>query len=421
MLGKAGYWLGVVLLTGALAVGAKGDSGPVVLTAQGFVDGGAQGDAQIWFTLYHIDQRFVMDRSKIADPDAMMAALTASNHAQRTIVVHYDPDTAIVDPIISKPAYVVRDVVYDGKTYSGDQVTPPRTDIAMLTPRQQAEFALGRGVAYAGAADDAKAIALLDQALRAPELTAPIRTLAFKTRSSAEADEAASDWPVGDDRDRMMIKALADVRAWMKLAPDDMDAKLAEGAALESLGAYDEALGAYNDVVKRWPDKAFWALLFIGSIDYQRGDPARDVEDMKKLASFPGAADGMPYHYHRGRAFEIMGRHEDAIAEYTAGLKAQPDYSWTYRMRGCVYASLGRLSEALDDARSTLKYFDAENQGQAPSPGLAFDRQRMTAEIDTLTAAIAQDSRQKLDGQCKGYWNWGDEPRERSRLLPPKA
>jgi tetratricopeptide (TPR) repeat protein len=421
MLGKAGYWLGAVLLTGALAVAARGDSGPVTLTEQGLVDGGAAGEAQIWFSLYKIDQRFVLDRAKVTDPDGIMAALVASNHTGHVLTVRYDPDTAIVDPITSKPAYVVREIVYDGKTYSGDHVTPPRTHVEMMSPRQQAEFALGRGIAYAGAGDEAQAIALLNQTLRGTELTAPVRTLALKTRGSAEAAQADSNWPVGDARDRTLIAALDDIRAWKALAPDDMDAVMSEATVLADLGAYDESLAAYNDIVKRWPQQDFWALLRIGSIDFLRGDPAQEIEDLKKTALFPGATTGMPYHYHRGRALAAMGQTEAAIAEYDAGLAVQPDYAGAHHLRACSLASLGRLSEALDDQKQTLKDFDAEAEGQVISPGLAFDRQRLAAAVDTISAAIAQDAHQKLSGLCDGYWDWGDQKRERSKLLPPKA
>ena len=418
MLRKLACLAGAMLLAGTMA--ARGDDAPTVLQAVGNVDDGVETDAQIWFTLYRVDQRFVIDRSTISNADAIWQALTDSKNQGRSVTVRYDPETARIDHVAFKPTYVVRTLVFGDKSFKADETTAPRTDVDRLEPWEQTEFALGRGVAYAGSGNSEKARPLLDQALREPDLVAPLKVLALKARSGLIEDDGMSRWPAGDERDRALIAALDDARAWQQIASGDVDAARAVAWELSLLGAYDEALAVYNDMMKQWPNENYLTLRRIAALHRDNGNPALALDDLAKLAAIEGQADSMPYRYHRAWTLSEMGRWDEAISELTVGLTFQPDYDGAFWRRACAYAAPGRLQEALDDFKTAMKIRNDYMQGFASTPGTQFDEKRYAEVQQALTDALRKGGHRKITGLCKGYWNWGDEPRQRSKLLPPK-
>lgn len=407
-----------MLLAGTLA--AHGDGGRTVLTTDGYIESATGDDTHIFFTLQQIPQRFVIDMSLVADPNAVAQALADSSKQGRSLSVRYDPDTAVVDHQTFKPTFVVRSLGFGDKEIEADETTAPRMDVDHLAPLEQAEFALSQGVAYAGSGNSEKARPLLDQALREPDLVAPLKALALKVRTDLVEDDGLSRWPEGDDRDRALVAALDDARAWQHIAPDDVHAAMAVAWELTHLGAYDEAFDVYNDIMKRWPDENYLTLRRVAALHRDNGNPALALDDLNKLAAIEGQADTMPYRYHRAWTLSEMGRWDEAISELTIGLTFQPDYDGAFWRRACAYAATGRLREALDDFQTARKIRSGYMQSYPPTPGTKFDEKRYAEAQQTLVDALRKDGHQKIAGLCIGYWNWGDEPRLRSKLLPPK-
>jgi len=419
MLRKWGFLIGALLLAAMTSAFVDGTQ-RTTLKLEGNVQDVGESDGQVWFTFWSVDQRFVIARAKSANADAALKALNDSNAQGRSVTVRYDPETAVIDLGAPYASYVARALVFDGKTIEGDVATPPRSDIASRPAWEQAEFALGRAVAFAGAGEHTTALRLLDQALRSSLLRTSLKALAFKTRSELIEDDGLSQWPAGDERDRALIAALQDSHAWQQLAPDDEHAAMATAWRLMELGAYDEALDSYQDVLKRWPDAAYGALRGMAAVHRASGNPALSLDDLSKLAALPGQAGTMPYRYHRGWTLEELGRWDEAIAEFTEGLKFQPDYDGAFWRRGCAYAATGQLRKALDDFRASLKYRNEYLESLPPSPGVEFDNKRYLAAEQTLAEALNEHPHQKIAGLCEGYWDWGDQPRQRSKLLQPK-
>jgi tetratricopeptide (TPR) repeat protein len=409
--------VGAMLLAGTLT--ARGDGGRTVLKTDGYIESATGDDTHVFFTLQQVPQRFVIDLSLVADPNAVAQALVDSSKQGRSLSVRYDPDTAVVDHRTFKPTFVVRSLVFADKTIEADETTVPRTDVDHLAPWEQAEFALSRGVAYAQSGDNEKARPLLDQALREPDLVAPLKALALRARSGLIEDDGMSRWPAGDERDRALVAALDDARAWRQIAPGDVHAAGAVAWKLSLLGAYDEALAVYSDMMKRWPEENYLTLRGIAAIHRDNGNPALALDDLDKLAAIEGQADTMPYRYHRAWTLSEMGRWEEAISELTIGLTFQPDYDGAFWRRACAYAATGRLQEALNDFQTAAKIRSAFLQSYPSTPGTKFDEKRFAEAQQTLVDALRKSRHQKITGLCKGYWNWGDEPRARSKLLPP--
>jgi len=75
----------------------------------------------------------------------------------------------------------------------------------------------------------------------------------------------------------------------------------------------------------------------------------------------------MPYHYHRGRTLNELGRKTEAIEELSLGLLAQPSYGYAYLLRAQVWASLGDAERATLDVAQALTVetnsgYDAESK-----------------------------------------------------------
>jgi tetratricopeptide (TPR) repeat protein len=148
-----------------------------------------------------------------------------------------------------------------------------------------------------------------------------------------------------------------------------------------------------------------------------RGQYDLALAELDKLAK-TGDGTGMAYHYHRGWILRLAGRYDDAIAELSAGLQDQPDYSGALAQRACIFARSGRLKEALADWQGVLKYAAQWGSDTPLSPGARYDGNRNLEVENDLGAAYARNGSEKTEVACTGFWDWGENYRERSALLP---
>ncbi len=315
------------------------------------------------------------------------------------------------------PTYVARELIYDGKTIAGD-TTALIANAENGDARVRAESALSRGVALSGAGDDAHAREMLDQALRFDGFAEQLRALALKTRGSSFASEAYLRWPVGDERDRLLMSALADFQSWKALAPKSSGAASAVAETLAALGAYDEAQDAYTIIYNTWPDDRYWTLIRIGAIFRARGQTAMALDTVDEIVAQQGTQAGMAYHYHRGWTLSDLGRTDEAVDEYTTGIANQPDYAWAYFRRACALADLGSLNQALSDQKRGTVLYQISKQGVVNTPSQEFDDRRVAAISKALESALRLGRPQRIRNLCDGFWNYGTDARERSKLLP---
>jgi tetratricopeptide (TPR) repeat protein len=187
---------------------------------------------------------------------------------------------------------------------------------------------------------------------------------------------------------------------------------------LRELGAYDEALRTYEALLKRWPNEVHWGRIRIGATHRTLGRLNEALGEIDILARETPEALGMAYHYHRGWTLSLMGRDQEAAAEFSAGLETQPDYAWALVRRACSLGRLGRLRQAVADQKRAAALIGKLRPRENELKGMSHNRAWATAALRQLERDLAVKAA-KSDAACSGYWEGGDSRRERSPLLPP--
>lgn len=84
------------------------------------------------------------------------------------------------------------------------------------------------------------------------------------------------------------------------------------------------------------------------------------IDDLEKAVSLQG--DHYAARYHLGKTYEMIGRHGNAIEQYSEILEHRPDYGFVYEARGRAYHETGESSKAREDlkkAREVMRGRDA--------------------------------------------------------------
>ncbi len=119
------------------------------------------------------------------------------------------------------------------------------------------------------------------------------------------------------------------------------------GFAGAALGDHELAAGRFEALLERYPESPYApeAALHRGIHLLETGDAAAALAGL----SLEVAGDGALVHYWRGRALASLGRHEDAVEAFDAGLERRPDEELSRRLRtarGDALFDLGRLDDA---------------------------------------------------------------------------
>jgi tetratricopeptide (TPR) repeat protein len=408
----------LISLWAAIVGVAQADENPNLRTTIGVVSLiDSDEDGHAWFEFDRIDERFLMD-ANVATAEAISHALKDSVETGRSVSVQYFIDGGVFPFGSTKPAFVVHQITYKGETIPVEASPPMPDPNAVPLPRDVAAENLAKGLAFAGDSDLREALPLLTAAIGSPALESPLRALALKTRESLYATHAATDWPPGEERDKLLLSALADARAWQSLASDDPHAASAIPSNLAALGDYASAIAQYRQIATRWPEEDFWPEIRIAGIERTLGDYDEALATLDDLAKGHASEIGMAYHYHRGWTFLKMGRFADAAVEFTEGFKSQPDYPGASFRRACAYAETGKLKEAIADYEQYIAGFEAYPTQSRNTPGQKYDEARAAQVLAELRQTAAVNPNAKLDAPCVGYWDWGDAKRERSQFLP---
>lgn len=408
-----------VLLAGLMSafLAAPAWAVPTVRTTLGIVEAGGEDYGRFWFDFVRLDQRFTFDPAKF-HADDLLKALKDSAMTGRSVSVHYFVDGASFPAGSVKPVFVVQSITYDGHTYQTVETPPSDVTVAGTPPRDRAAAQLAKGIALAGDAETGEARAALTAAIASGALEPTLQALALKTRAQLDEGDAMAGQPPGDARDKLLVAALADAKAWHALMPADFEAASEVAQDLRDLGAYDEAIAIYRDVIARWPNQSFWPQIRVASIYRTIGRYDASLAELDALAK-SGDGTGMGYHYHRGWTFNEMGRYDDAIAEFNEGFKNQPDFAGAYMRRACALGQTGKLKDALADQQQAVKLIAQYDSEGGRNAALKNDMAR-SAEIEkSLQTMVARDPAAKTDVACKGYWRGEEDKRERSALLPP--
>lgn len=397
----------VCALTLTLAGTAATADVPTLARYEGIVSDGAIQKDVIWFSLSGEDVRYEARTADVPDPDAVFAAMKDSSQTERGLIVDYDVDSGDVDPDTGVATFVFRDVVYGDKQIPG--APAPAHRAGPSTPGSL----IARGIALAFS-DPEDAKTALDSALGSSGISPPLRETAFKTRAGVLTDLALGWHEPGTERDRLLVAALADERAYRELRPANFDAAIDEVDILNDLGAYATVLKTLEAMRAKWPDEDFRISVKAAFTYRLMGDPKAGLATLDALVARTGPQPGMKYHYHRAWILTDMGRGKEAAEDITEGLKSQPDYPWAFERRACAFALQGRLKEALDD-EETAKRLMATVPGS--SPNVRFNATWMSKVTDQLRAGVASGSTAPANYACVGMWDDGDETRRSQSAL----
>ena len=407
----------VALVIAAALAATAAHADTAVLSAQGVAQQVVMREGRISFVLYEAGERFVMDAKQVPSTDDMLVALDDSDKTHRGVVVHFYADNGRFEPGDPMPSFTARDVEYDGKVLKG-QAQPPRLDAKSAAPaRDKAVADLAKGIALMGEYNFTDARPALNRAVTSGALEPRMQALALSRRGELNSSDAFYNHPAGSERDALLRASLVDAMAWRTLMPESGDALSALADAKAALGAYDEALAIYRGMLDKWPRAKYATYMRIEGIYLTQGEYDKALGVLDDLAKSAGPQSGMAYRYHRGWVLSELGRYDEAIAEFTAGLKSQPDYSWALVKRACAYGRTGKLAEAVADQDAAVKLLDQDTTEPLQESKLNHAHAREV--LNGLRELQAKDAHAKTDVACVGYLSAQATKRARSELLPP--
>ena len=385
------------------APAAMSDAGRIFSTSGYVVQSGTEDGA--WFG-FGGPQRF---RLPAEEAQTDLRLLSAAAQRGISIRVRYDASAGRLGPGGASIVYPLCSLSVASGAHFGDEARNcPPASAEPATP----ERALALGFALMGR-QPAEARRLFSTALDVPAL----RVLAYEGRGSASVLLAAGSPPASEVYDRAFADALADFRAWLSLAPDDVEAHRAVAEALEFLGGYGDALAIQRDIGRRWPDQAQRVMRATVNLLRHQGRHAEALRVLDDYAAQTGPQDNMPFHYHRAWTLVLLDRPREALEEINLGLPIQPDYAYAIIVRACANAKLGRIDDALGDERRAAEILAdwAVDDGTIVSGDLATVRMAVAA----LERLAASHGRQASDIPCRGIWDRDIVRRPRSPLLEP--
>jgi tetratricopeptide (TPR) repeat protein len=143
------------------------------------------------------------------------------------------------------------------------------------------------------------------------------------------------------------------------------------------------------------------------------GKPQRSLDLLNGLIERHGAQENMRFLYHRGWTLTDLARFDEAIADFTNGIRSQPDYPYAYIRRACAYGRIGRLDYAIADLETATGLI--RDVYGTKDPNVRADLQRATAIAATLKAMGSANAPTSI--ACEGYSGEVPKPRPKSPLL----
>ncbi len=116
-------------------------------------------------------------------------------------------------------------------------------------------------------------------------------------------------------------------------------------------GHFAEADRLYRLILQQQPANAD-ALHYLGLLTHQVGQSQAGVEMLRlSVEAAPAAA---PYHNNLATVLQELGRHDEALAEYSVVLRLRPDHADAWLAAGVSLGALNRIREAEDAIRRAI-------------------------------------------------------------------
>lgn len=403
------YLFAYLLVLGSPALGAQpalsGPSEVQVMVGSGEL----ADDGGVWFNGAWGNVRFSLPAGRNARGDELWRIVKKADGAKRQLKVRFDAAAGRVDEKDSLLVYPICAVSLDEEWFvaagkcgaSKGKGSSPEQDLVV-------GWALGeQGL-------NAEGRARLDRALAAKTISPTFRLLALKTRANLLESLGDELPPLSDESDRALAAALADYRALAELEPNESQHQLDIASQLEALGNYAAAADTYRQVLKKWPDEEYRANISLSAIERRKGNYDEALQYLNGVSLKNPVGAGMRFYYHRGMTLTKLKRYDEAAADFSEGLKDQPDYAWAFTRRACALGQLGQLKPALNDVESALaklRQYPGQ-QGQDFKHNVA----RLDAIDIQLKAAVASGSATPTAAACEGFWH-NEDARSPSKYL----
>jgi serine/threonine protein kinase len=113
---------------------------------------------------------------------------------------------------------------------------------------------------------------------------------------------------------------------------------------------------------ERYPSTSELMGAIAGLYEAWHGAPPRDVPDAEDFTAIDYCA--------RGATYRALGRHSEALADFEAAIRLDPNFAIAHSNRGITYRTLGRHSEALNDYEAAIRL--------DPNPAIAHSNRGIT-------------------------------------------
>lgn len=130
------------------------------------------------------------------------------------------------------------------------------------------------------------------------------------------------------------------------------EAKLQEGVALHDAARYADAVAVYEAILQENPDAA-QALLEVCLSQLAAKKYESALADALRGAQFTSPWLGRFYAL-AGECYDQLGQPEEAVPQFEAAVKVEPDNFTAYYELGITYASLKRMAEAREALKASV-------------------------------------------------------------------
>ena len=208
-------------------------------------------------------------------------------------------------------------------------------------------------------------------------------------------------------------QAIASVLQALKLAPDDMNARLTLASIYSDVGKGDQAIAELQRATSAHPDNDE-AHRLMASIHTKQGQYAEAVREGERAIAI--RPDYFQNYIALGNVHYYKGEYVDAARAYQRATEVQPDAPWGYLNLGAIALKTGDYARAIEYLQQTLTV--DPNQDKAYSNiGYAYHLQGRYAEAaKAFEHAVAMQPRNAASHRNLGdaYQRLGDRDKART-------
>jgi serine/threonine-protein kinase len=146
-------------------------------------------------------------------------------------------------------------------------------------------------------------------------------------------------------------EAIAEYREAIRLDPGDAIAHNNLGLTMRYQGRQSEAIAAFREAIRLRPDLAI-AHFNLGMVLAQQGNPALAITEFREAIRLNPEVMA---HFQLGVVLSKLGKPAEAIAEYRETIRLKPDWAKAHNNLGMALRYEGKLTEAIAEYREAIR------------------------------------------------------------------